>query len=154
MTIPYQDPKAKLEAAKRRLAALDKERAILFQLIGKLEETAQRVSEAPADSYKTQVGEKSSCPVTNASSQMDKIALFRSLFRGRDDVYAVRFESSRTGKSGYRGQTVFRHSSARCYDASDLIAARSYNIRAVIQHVACRKNLSPVFDCDGGFRAC
>jgi superfamily II DNA or RNA helicase/very-short-patch-repair endonuclease len=31
----------------------------------------------------------------------EKIALFRSLFRGRDDVYPRRFESRRTGKSGY-----------------------------------------------------
>ncbi|MDD5298414.1 MAG: hypothetical protein PHU46_16040 [Rhodocyclaceae bacterium] len=30
-----------------------------------------------------------------------KIALFRSLFRVRDDVYARRFESKKTGKSGY-----------------------------------------------------
>lgn len=30
-----------------------------------------------------------------------KIALFRSLFRGRDDVYPRRFESQTTGKSGY-----------------------------------------------------
>jgi superfamily II DNA or RNA helicase/very-short-patch-repair endonuclease len=30
-----------------------------------------------------------------------KIALFRRLFRGRDDVYARRFESRKTGKSGY-----------------------------------------------------
>jgi superfamily II DNA or RNA helicase/very-short-patch-repair endonuclease len=30
-----------------------------------------------------------------------KIALFRSLFRGRDDVYPRRFESHKTGKSGY-----------------------------------------------------
>ena len=30
-----------------------------------------------------------------------KIALFRSLFRGRDDVYPRRFESRRTGKAGY-----------------------------------------------------
>jgi hypothetical protein len=30
-----------------------------------------------------------------------KIALFRALFRGRDDVYARRFESRKTGKSGY-----------------------------------------------------
>jgi hypothetical protein len=29
-----------------------------------------------------------------------KIALFRSLFRGRDDVCPLRFESRRTGKSG------------------------------------------------------
>lgn len=30
-----------------------------------------------------------------------KVSLFRSLFRGRDDVYARRFENPRTGKSGY-----------------------------------------------------
>jgi superfamily II DNA or RNA helicase/very-short-patch-repair endonuclease len=30
-----------------------------------------------------------------------KIAIFRSLFRGRDDVYPRRFESRRSGKSGY-----------------------------------------------------
>ena len=30
-----------------------------------------------------------------------KIKLFRSLFRGRDDVYPRRFESRKTGKSGY-----------------------------------------------------
>ena len=30
-----------------------------------------------------------------------KIALFRSLFRGREDVYPRRFESRKTGKSGY-----------------------------------------------------
>ena len=32
----------------------------------------------------------------------EKIALFRSLFRGREDVFAKRFESKRTGKSGYQ----------------------------------------------------
>jgi len=30
-----------------------------------------------------------------------KIALFRSRFRGREDLYARRFENRRTGKSGY-----------------------------------------------------
>lgn len=30
-----------------------------------------------------------------------KIALFRSLFRGRNDVYPRRFESRTTGRSGY-----------------------------------------------------
>ena len=35
------------------------------------------------------------------SAPEDKIALFRSLFRGRDDVYPRRFESRKTGKSGY-----------------------------------------------------
>lgn len=39
--------------------------------------------------------------VDNHSSPEAKITLFRSLFRGRDDVYPRRFESRRTGKSGY-----------------------------------------------------
>lgn len=39
--------------------------------------------------------------VTRESSSAAKIALFRSLFRGRDDVYARRFERSKTGRSGY-----------------------------------------------------
>ena len=34
-----------------------------------------------------------------------KIALFRSLFRGRDDVYAVRWESE-NGKSGYSPASI------------------------------------------------
>lgn len=36
------------------------------------------------------------------SSPADKIALFRSLFRGREDLYPRRFESRRTGRSGYQ----------------------------------------------------
>lgn len=35
------------------------------------------------------------------SPSQAKIALFRFLFRGREDVYASRFESRKTGKSGY-----------------------------------------------------
>jgi len=35
------------------------------------------------------------------SPSQAKIALFRSLFRGREDVFARRFESRKTGKSGY-----------------------------------------------------
>jgi hypothetical protein len=40
--------------------------------------------------------------VTQASAVAEKIALFRSLFRGRTDVYPARFESRKTGKSGYQ----------------------------------------------------
>ena len=39
--------------------------------------------------------------LSRLSPTADKIARFRSLFRGREDVYARRFESSRSGKSGY-----------------------------------------------------
>jgi superfamily II DNA or RNA helicase/very-short-patch-repair endonuclease len=40
-------------------------------------------------------------PVDQTSSSQAKIALFRSLFQGRDDVYPRRFESRKTGRSGY-----------------------------------------------------
>jgi hypothetical protein len=40
-------------------------------------------------------------PTSTPRSSAEKIALFRSLFRGRDDVYPVRFMSTRTGRSGY-----------------------------------------------------
>ena len=40
-------------------------------------------------------------PVDQASSPHAKIALFRSLFRGREDVYPRRFESRKTGRAGY-----------------------------------------------------
>jgi superfamily II DNA or RNA helicase/very-short-patch-repair endonuclease len=39
--------------------------------------------------------------VARTSPASDKIALFKSLFRGRSDVYPRRFESRKTGKSGY-----------------------------------------------------
>lgn len=38
--------------------------------------------------------------VTHKSTVEEKVALFRSLFRGRDDVHAVRWEG-RNGKAGY-----------------------------------------------------
>jgi len=41
-------------------------------------------------------------PVNNHSPPGAKIALFRSLFRGREDIYPRRFESRKTGKSGYQ----------------------------------------------------
>ncbi len=47
----------------------------------------------------------SSIPETSISQNSpsaDKIALFRLLFKGREDVYARRWESIRSGKSGYQ----------------------------------------------------
>jgi hypothetical protein len=41
-------------------------------------------------------------PVTNQSPSAAKIKLFRSLFRGREDVYPRRFESRKTGRAGYQ----------------------------------------------------
>lgn len=40
-------------------------------------------------------------PVTIGSSSADKLALYRSLFRARADVYAVRWENPRAGTAGW-----------------------------------------------------
>ena len=53
----------------------------------------------PDDEFTSQI-EKFSL-VTDQSSQTVKITLFRSLFRGREDVYPRRFENLKTGKKGY-----------------------------------------------------
>ncbi|END1138154.1 TOTE conflict system archaeo-eukaryotic primase domain-containing protein, partial [Escherichia coli] len=46
---------------------------------------------------------KPQTPVQRVSvlSTDEKVALFRRLFRGRDDVWALRWESKTSGKSGY-----------------------------------------------------
>jgi len=46
--------------------------------------------------------DRTDVPVNNHSPPATKIVLFRSLFRGREDIYPRRFESLRTGKSGYQ----------------------------------------------------
>src|SRR5712691_10189910 len=51
--------------------------------------------------YEHNLMDQGSALVDQRSSSEAKIALFRSLFRGREDVYARRFESRKTGKSGY-----------------------------------------------------
>ena len=40
--------------------------------------------------------------VTNQNPSEEKIKLFRSLFRGREDIYAKRWHSEKSGKSGYQ----------------------------------------------------
>ena len=40
-------------------------------------------------------------PVSKKSSPQEKINLFKSLFIGREDVFALRWSNAKSGKSGY-----------------------------------------------------
>jgi len=40
-------------------------------------------------------------PLNKKSDTKEKVRLFMSLFKGREDVYARRWENSKKGKSGY-----------------------------------------------------
>jgi hypothetical protein len=86
-----------IRIAERELAGLDAKRTALQDRIRQLKDLKQSMADEqfPFDRL-------SQSNVTNDSTQEQKIALFRSLFRGREDVYPRRFESKRSGKSGYQ----------------------------------------------------
>ncbi len=79
-----------IAAVRERLARLESERAELEASLNKLLSAQQARQSAPLDA-----------PVTSASSPAAKIGLFRSLFRGRDDVFPKRWENPKIGKAGY-----------------------------------------------------
>lgn len=70
----------------------------LQQINARRDEIQRKIDflKAKHESAKTCVKEKTSF------SESEKIMLFRSLFKGREDVYPRRFESRKTGKSGYQ----------------------------------------------------
>jgi superfamily II DNA or RNA helicase len=83
-----------ITALKDRLTALDRERSKLADRLSVLEHS--RVRE-PANQQPPQLAAR----VTTASPTAEKIALFRSLFRGREEVFPRRWENPKSGKSGY-----------------------------------------------------
>ena len=52
--------------------------------------------------------------ITKQSSPNEKIALFMSLFRGRNDVFALRFENEKTKLSGYSPVCKNKWNKAKC----------------------------------------
>ncbi|MGH7647517.1 MAG: TOTE conflict system archaeo-eukaryotic primase domain-containing protein [Gemmatimonadaceae bacterium] len=90
MKIFPQDCTADAARVRARIAELDAERTELARELVQL-------TRRPAGP--TPNGDAG--PVTAASPASEKIALFRSLFAGRADVFPRRWENARTGKSGY-----------------------------------------------------
>ena len=78
-------------AIRDRLAALHAERADL----------EARLAELGTDHASDHSPSLDAAPVTASSSPAEKIALFRSLFRGREDVFPKRWTNARSGRSGY-----------------------------------------------------
>jgi hypothetical protein len=79
------------------LGALDRQRE---QMQARIEDLRRQLAEVDSSSEAV----REAIPLATQSSAMTpaaKIGLFRSLFRGRDDVYPKRWENRRTGKKGY-----------------------------------------------------
>lgn len=87
---------AQLSQLRTRLVGLDAERRALQREIEALE---VRLAAEPAPTLKQPVFE--SADVTNSSPSHEKVALFRRLFAGRSDVFPVRWDNKKTGRSGY-----------------------------------------------------
>lgn len=68
--------------------------------------------------------------INNQSTQEEKIRLFRSLFKGREDVFSRRFENVKTGKSGYA--PVCRNEWAPGICQKPKIACQECNFRAFV----------------------
>jgi hypothetical protein len=84
--------------ADERIAALEAECARLLAENEALRSLAhEERADEPLVSLPTSTPEAA---VRQDSSTSDKVALFRSLFRGREDIYPIRWES-KTGRTGY-----------------------------------------------------
>jgi superfamily II DNA or RNA helicase len=87
-----------LSAAESELAKLDGKRQSILEHIKNLKSKRELIYRGIPQSSSLY----RNAPVTNQSSQEERIHLFRTLFRGREDVYPQRFESLKTGKTGYQ----------------------------------------------------
>ena len=53
-------------------------------------------------------------PINKKSDTKEKVILFMSLFKGREDVYARRWENSKKGKSGYSPACAHEWQNGNC----------------------------------------
>ena len=80
-----------------RLTALERERAEILAEIN----TLRSVWNEEAAAIKAVPSANAGDPIDRNSTIEKKIALFRRLFRGRSDVFPIRWENDTTGRNGY-----------------------------------------------------
>ncbi|WP_372806071.1 TOTE conflict system archaeo-eukaryotic primase domain-containing protein [Pontiella sp.] len=76
----------RLEELQRELRMLDTRRGVLTAKIDRLRDAVEKAADIGRSRF----------------SPEEKVRLFRSLFSGRDDVFPKRFESRKSGRSGYQ----------------------------------------------------
>jgi len=91
---PVRNPD--LPALERELEELRRENARLRKLLRLTDQEA-----APANPMQAAWFDRAPGQVDASSSPADKVAFYAALFAARTDVYAVRWENQRTGKSGW-----------------------------------------------------
>lgn len=94
-----------LAELENELAGLEARRAIILEKIKKLKHEKHLInlsSPEPLESKDNSLITGNDAPITENSPLDQRVSLFRSLFKGREDVYPKRFESLKTGKKGYQ----------------------------------------------------
>ena len=84
-------PKEEIDLIRKRLRQLKAEQS----------ELRSRLAELEANQFPSARDRTVAPPVTTKSKAEEKVALFRSLFIGREDVFPRRWENSRSGRNGY-----------------------------------------------------
>jgi superfamily II DNA or RNA helicase len=121
-TVDIEQKIAEIEA---ELSNLDHHRS---QLLGELTQLRrQSLQKNFPDQLPLNLQEVS---LTNQSPQEEKIKLFRSLFKGREDAFPRRFENTKTGKSGYA--PVCRNEWVAGICQKPKIACQDCNFRAFV----------------------
>ena len=89
------DVSTEIARVRRKLAELDGERA---QLVHELKALEQKLK---SKVHPSELPLRADAAVTNSSSSTEKVELFRRMFAGRPDVFPVRWENRKSGRSGY-----------------------------------------------------
>jgi hypothetical protein len=131
---PLIAPRAAADDQVREVAALRDENARLRELLG--------LDARPSDGHElawapTLLIEQSRGPAIDATaSDVEKVALVRSLFGSRSDVYAVRWDNPSTGKSGWspaaRGGWAKRRSARDLLPLTDEVLLAHLNGAATV----------------------
>jgi hypothetical protein len=90
-----EDNESRLNELRERLATIDRERAEVTKLIDQIE------SERPPKATTSESSITPNGKINQNSTGAAKIELFRSLFRGREDVFPLRWHNARNQKTGY-----------------------------------------------------
>jgi superfamily II DNA or RNA helicase len=85
-----------LEAMRSRISELEADNAHLRGMLKISEQESKRPGAAPTVMFDAAPG-----TVTAESPAREKVAFYRNLFRARSDVYAVPWDSDRTGRGGW-----------------------------------------------------
>jgi len=96
---------ARISELMARLTALERERAEIVVEINAL----RSVQNERIAAVKVVPSGRTDDPIDRNSPIEMKLALFRRLFRGRSDVFPIRWENRTTGRSGYAPACANEH---------------------------------------------